>query len=141
MLIEIWERLRGYDKWTKTEATILSSKLVKNEGGWSIKTGPKSYSPWGAWQSKCVISWTDALGSPHTGWYWVSESSRLFQRYDGQTVGIRYDPANPGQYYLRELSRQKARFILTRVFWFMYLAYFGARFFSDLGSWLLRHLR
>jgi hypothetical protein len=25
MLIEIWERLRGYDKWIQTEATVQSS--------------------------------------------------------------------------------------------------------------------
>jgi hypothetical protein len=27
MLIEIWERLRGYDKWVQTEAKIESSNL------------------------------------------------------------------------------------------------------------------
>lgn len=141
MLIELWERLRGYDKWIQTEATIKSSKLVKMQPGWPWKTGHKSQNPDGGWQSNCVISWTDALGSSHTGRYWVSERSRLFQRYDGQTVGIRYDPAKPGEYYLRELSRQKARFILKRLFWFVYLAYFTAGLFSDYGPSLMRHLR
>jgi hypothetical protein len=43
MLIEIWERLRGYDKWIKTEATVQSSELVdrladprKTKGVWRL---------------------------------------------------------------------------------------------------------
>ncbi|MGA9673519.1 MAG: DUF3592 domain-containing protein [Terracidiphilus sp.] len=141
MLAEIWERLRGYDKWTATEATILSSKLVKMKPERPWKTGHKSQSPDGGWQSNCVISWTDALSSSHKGRYWVSEGSRLFQLYDGQTVGIRYDPANPVEYYLRELSRQKARFILKRVFLFVYLAFLCWRAVLDFGPSLVRHLR
>jgi hypothetical protein len=37
MLIEIWERLRGYDKWIETEAKIESSKveeeIIRNSHG------------------------------------------------------------------------------------------------------------
>jgi hypothetical protein len=33
MLIELWEHLRGYDKWIQTEATIQSTDLAEVELG------------------------------------------------------------------------------------------------------------
>jgi len=113
MLIEIWERLRGYDKWIQTEATIKSSDL-EDLGFGSFRTFRNDKSCRmglnDQWQSKCLISWTDASGIPRTGSYAVSERSPLFHLYEGKTVSIRYNPACPEKYYLRELFWHKATF-------------------------------
>jgi hypothetical protein len=107
MLIEIWERLRGYDKWTQTEATIKSSDLKEVEVGRSRTTRFSDSEPIYEWQSICVLAWTDALGNPRTSEYAVSENSPLFQLYDGQTVTIRYNSAKPEQFYLRGVLGSK----------------------------------
>jgi len=43
MLIEIWEHLRGYDKWIQTEATIQSSDLAE------VDLSDIRYSRFGRW--------------------------------------------------------------------------------------------
>jgi hypothetical protein len=138
MLIEIWERLRGYDKWTKTDATILSSELVEPQAGLprSERSGKRGSAL--QWRSTCVISWTDKSGSAHNATYTVSDSSRLFQCYDGQTVSIRYNPVNADEYYLRALFRDKA-FMAT--FWCVYFAVCLGSPIIHLVGWLIRHLR
>ena len=85
MLIEIWERLRGYDKWIQTEATIKSSDLEEVEVGGA---NSRYYidQPIDEWGSFCEIVWTDASGKLHTAEYEVSENSPLFQLYDGTFV-------------------------------------------------------
>jgi hypothetical protein len=107
MLIEIWERLRGYDKWTQTEATIRSSDLKEVEVGRSRARRYSDSEPIYEWQSICVLAWTDAFGKSHTAEYTVSENSPLFQLYDGQKTTIRYNPANPEQFYLRGVLGSK----------------------------------
>ena len=108
MLIEIWERLRGYNKWIQTEATIKSSKLA------DVEIGKIRYSRWSEdesvdeWQSNCAVAWRDRAGVSHEAEFTVAEDSPLFQLYDGQTVIIRYNPANPDQFYLRGISGSKA---------------------------------
>lgn len=102
MLIEIWERMRGYDKWTPVEAMILSSKLDDVE----VADMPQRYGGGKIyeWQSTCVISWKDSNGKEHKTGFEVSENSPLFQLYDGQTVTIRYNPANPDEFYQRGVA-------------------------------------
>jgi len=119
MLIEIWERLRGYDKWTQTEATILSSDLV------------------GQALSKNVIEWNDVSGKSHTAKYSVHSSSRLYQLYDGQTVIVRYNQANPDRYYFRELFRYR---VLVVLFWSIFYIFCLSSSIIDFATWLLRHL-
>jgi hypothetical protein len=95
MLIEMWERLRGYDKWVETEAAIKSSELAEVE---VRRIRPNRFSeaePVDEWHSTCELAWTDKAGTQHTDQFEVAEGSPLFQLYDGQTVNIRYDPANP----------------------------------------------
>lgn len=106
MLIEIWERLRGYDKWIQTEATIKSSDLEEVEVGGA---NSRYYidQPIDEWGSFCEIVWTDASGKLHTAEYEVSENSPLFQLYDGQTIIIRYNPTYPDLYYIRGVLRSK----------------------------------
>jgi hypothetical protein len=107
MLIELWERLRGFDKWTQTEAKIKSSNLAEVEIG-SVRVSRWSDSETvDEWESNCTLAWTDAAGKPHEADFTVAEDSSLFQLYDGQTVTIRYNPSNPDQFHLRGVFGSK----------------------------------
>jgi len=101
MLIGIWERIRGYNGWTVTKATIMSSTVTKVEAAWSRLYGKSE--PVETWWSSCRIEWTDKAGRSHSASYAIPEGSPLFQLYDGNTVVIRYDPLRPDQYYFRDL--------------------------------------
>ncbi len=125
MLIEIWEHLRGYDKWVEAEATIESAQLIDR-----LTRRPKP--PWwrwlsyvdllvNPWQANCAIAWTDAGGARYLGSYAVCEKDPLFQKYEGQRVSIRYNPANPEQYYLLEGASRRALFSLLNWAFFSYM--------------------
>lgn len=56
MIIEFWERLRGYEKWIETHATIASASTeekVRSERSWGT-----TYT----YGSGDVLIWTDANG-------------------------------------------------------------------------------
>jgi hypothetical protein len=121
MLIELWERLRGFDKWTQTQAKIKSSNLAEVEIG---KIPTSILGSWGSfeaiveWQSTCLVTWTEASGKSHEAEFKVAENSPLFQLYDGQTVTIRYNPANPDQFHLRGLLGSRFHTWINRVYIF-----------------------
>jgi len=119
MLLEFWERLRGYDKWIETAATINSSDLAEVEIGKARMTRFSDWEPIDEWQSKCQLAWTDASRASHTATYAVAEDSPLFQLYDGQTVAIRYNPARPDQFYLRGVLGSKVRTGIKKTFYFI----------------------
>ena len=118
MLIELWERLRGYDKWIEAEATIQSSNLTEERIG-EEKHRFTEDEPIYEWQSMNSVAWKDLTGQLHTGQYRVSENSSLFQVYDGQTVKIRYSPNNPDKFYLRGVIQSNTKTALQR---FVYAA-------------------
>lgn len=98
MLIELWERLRGYDKWVETEATVEKSQVTthENDGGqYSI--------------SDDLLMWVDTLSDRHRAAFAVREDSPLYQLVDGSTIPIRYNPADPEQLYIRELLQTRVR--------------------------------
>ena len=94
MLIEFWERLRGYDKWVETEATVESSRIENIP----IRGGEIH-------QSDDVLLWTDNNGERHRGYLEVQGDSSLYQLVQDSKISIRYNPADPDQYYLRELLK------------------------------------
>jgi hypothetical protein len=96
MLIEIWERLRGYDKWIKAEATVESSRVEHIQ----VRTG-------GYEQSDKVLLWTDGTGERHRAYLEVTAGSPLNNLLLDPGIEIRYDPADPDQYYLRELLKYR----------------------------------
>jgi gamma-glutamylcyclotransferase (GGCT)/AIG2-like uncharacterized protein YtfP len=102
MLITNRQRLRGSDKWPKVEAKILSSEIREPLAA-DFDLGPSSSFDLEC-ENRCTISWTDTSGREHISEYGVPESSPLFELYDGQTVTIRYDPADPDDFYLREAA-------------------------------------
>ena len=103
MLIEIWERLRGYDKWIETEATIPSADVEKTAH--MDRRGNVSYT----YGSGDEISWMDESGQKHSAEFKVSDDSPLYQLVGGEKVLIRYNPSNPDEYHYPELLR--ARFV------------------------------
>jgi len=98
MLIEIWERLRGYDKWIQTEATVESSKV---EETLDSESGGIAYS------SGDVLVWMDQQGEHQRAYFTVPDDSPLYQLVEGATITIRFNPADPDQYYLRELLQSR----------------------------------
>jgi hypothetical protein len=107
MLIEIWERLSGYNKWPRTEATIKSSDLAEVEIGRVRYSSFSEGEPVDEWKSANVLTWRDAAGSIHEAEYTVAEDSPLFQLYDGQRISIRYNPLHPDQFYLRGVTSSR----------------------------------
>jgi hypothetical protein len=89
MLIEGWERLRGYDNWTPTLATVKSS-TVSRDGEF-------------IWRSTCEIEWRDQNQIEHTAVFNAFEESSLYQLTEGDTIEIQINPAKPSQFYLRGL--------------------------------------
>jgi|HubBroStandDraft_5_1064220.scaffolds.fasta_scaffold51665_2 hypothetical protein len=102
MLIEIWERLRGYDKWIEVAAKIESSEVEKtpitDRSGRVI-----DYS----YESGDMLTWTDRQGEKQYADFTVPDDSPLYQLVGGEAVTIRYNPARPDQYYFRELLRTR----------------------------------
>jgi hypothetical protein len=105
MLIEIWERLRGYDKWIPTEAKVESSK---------VKETLDPESGYIAYSSGDLLVWTDQQGEHQRAYFTVPDDSPLYQLVEGATVTIRYNPADPYQYYLRELLQTRIHMAVSR---------------------------
>jgi hypothetical protein len=102
MLIEIWERLRGYDKWVEADATIESSDptIYQSRG--------HDYS-----HSDDVIVWTDTAGDKHRAPFTVQVDSPLFQLVQDSKISIRYNPVDPEEFYFRELLQTRVRRVVS----------------------------
>jgi hypothetical protein len=114
MLIEVWERLRGYHKWAETQAVLESANVEKDA------TGPFDN------LSAETLSWNDRTGQKHSAKFTVPDDSPLFKLAPGESVTIRYNPAAPAQFYLRELLRSRVHFIFrTILFWIFIIFVFA----------------
>jgi hypothetical protein len=126
MLIEIWERLRGYDKWIETEAEVESSKVSETLDS---ESGNVTYG------SGEVLVWADQQGENQRAYFTVPDDSPLYQFVGGESIPIRYNPAEPDEYYLRELVETRIHTIAKRVVIPLVLICFYALF-----AWLgMRH--
>jgi hypothetical protein len=104
MFIELWERLRGYDKWVQTEAKIESSQVRRqpvDEPFYAMKATGSGYEN----VVGDVITWVDDRGEHQYATFDVTQDSKLSQLLDGDSVKIRYDPAQPDRFYYRDLLR------------------------------------
>jgi hypothetical protein len=106
MLIEIWERLRGYDRWVQAEAGVKSSKLAEVQV-FNSRAAKE-------WRSASTLEWTDEAGKKHTASYVVSDNSPLFQLYEGQKINIRFNPANPNEFYLPGVLKSR---VMSAIKW------------------------
>lgn len=100
MLIEIWEHLRGYDRWMPTVATVQSTELSRVGEIGNDKSKPPIAL---GWESVCKITWLDQNQVERTAIFQAYEESPLYQLVEGNTVEIRFNPTNPSEYYLRGL--------------------------------------
>jgi hypothetical protein len=123
MLIEIWERLRGYDKWVQAEARVELSKVEKRKDSYS------------GWVATNVISWKDLSGATRIANFSVSGDSPLYQLIGGETVTIRYNPANPDKYYFHDLLQSRAHTVFQATVFALIFA--GLLFLMDLPSLLM----
>ncbi|HEY1578750.1 MAG TPA: DUF3592 domain-containing protein, partial [Terracidiphilus sp.] len=55
------------------------------------------------------LLWKDRQGEEHNAEFKVDDESSLYQLVGGECVTIRYNPAQPDQYYYRELLRSRIR--------------------------------
>lgn len=60
MLIELWERLHGYDKWIETQALIVSGERVRRK---FVLPSERS----GSQFSSDLLTWTDQEGQRQYG--------------------------------------------------------------------------
>jgi hypothetical protein len=116
MLIERWERLRGYDQWTITTARYESAEFKQT--GHLERNGDITYT----YASEDELVWTDTSGSRHSASFAVPDDSPLYQNIGGESVEIRYDPARPDRYYYRELLQTRLATLRKRILWTLGLA-------------------
>ncbi len=137
MFMELWESLCGYDKWTPTEATVESSNYSDREviDGYNTQavdglTRPETTT---VSRSTSLITWTDESGKLYKSQYTVTKPSPLFEMYGGEKLAIRYNPANPRDFYLREL-RQGEMYSMFRKVLYVILAVAAGIY------WYMRHM-
>lgn len=95
MLIEVWERLRGYDKWIPVDAKVFSAAEIRKKLGKRYQVSPSSQF------SGELLVWRDLADETHFGPFVTHETSPLYQLLDGETIRIRYNPEAPDRYYCR----------------------------------------
>ena len=95
MLIEFWERLRGYDKWPETEATIISGQKVRR----ALRLRDPKLNR----VSADMLVWKDQYARKQYGAFVTYDTSALYQLLEGESILIRYDPSRPNRYYNRSL--------------------------------------
>jgi hypothetical protein len=100
MLIEAWERLHGYHRWTPTTAIVQSAELCRVG---ELGHGESKPSTALGWESACTMKWKDQNQVEHTAVFHAYEESPLYQLVEGNTVELRFNPSNPSEYYLRGL--------------------------------------
>ncbi|MGB7987562.1 MAG: DUF3592 domain-containing protein [Terracidiphilus sp.] len=120
MLIEIWERLRGYDKWVQVEATIESSNVEETKQTLHGQPAPST------WASRDELVWSDRQGQRRSAEFKIPDDSPLYQLIGGETVTIRYNPAKPEKFYYRELLRTRVHTAIKVIF--LGLLFLGALF-------------
>jgi hypothetical protein len=98
MLVELWERFRGYNDWILAEATIESSQMEDHEVS---HRGQVSH----LYESGDTIVWIDRQGNRQTAFCRVPDDSALYQLIGGEKIAIRYNPDKPDQYFFPELLK------------------------------------
>jgi hypothetical protein len=116
MFLELWERLRGYDKWVQTQATIERSDVT------TTTYTTRSDEDLVVHDAGDVITWSDPSGEKQYATFDVEEGSPLFQLVGGDSVTIRYDPARPDRFYYRDLLRSRVKSACKAILTFLVIA-------------------
>jgi len=138
MLIEIWERIRGYDKWIQTEAKVASSDLIEIDFPLAQHRTSQPHAALG-WKSTCQIVWSDHNCNQHSGSFEAVEESPLYQLCEGESISIRFNPTNPDQFYVSGLLHSNVLSGLKATLWTIILvlvliAFFVPEIFRFLSS-------
>jgi hypothetical protein len=112
MLIEFWEKFRGYNKWVDATATIKSSKLNEQVVGHD-RAGRAFY----GWFGDEWLTWKDSSGVEQSEPMTVSEDSPVFQCIEGNTIVVRYNPADPSEFYIREQLKYQLNRAVKIILW------------------------
>ena len=118
MLMAIWEWLHGYRKWTATEARV---EFLKEEHLYHDKEGKDLHY---SYVTGRRLVWTDAAGQPHSAPLKQLDDKPPYLLAEGEAETIRYNPANPDQFYCRKLSALRVRHIFTVAFTILAVAAF-----------------
>jgi hypothetical protein len=100
MILEIWERLRGFDKWPQVEATIQSSAVEK-------ATRLRKGSRVDEWKTVYEIAWTDPAGLLQRKQMALPGMSRDLNLIDGVGISVRYKPTDYSKFFIREELRRR----------------------------------
>jgi hypothetical protein len=120
MLIELWECLRGYDKWIETEAEVKSAELSEiNFPGSKDRRNKQENAI--AWNSECRFVWQDPAGVQHAGSFVADEESSLYQLSEGEKFSIRINPRNLEDFYIRGLLESDVMSAWKTALWFTML--------------------
>jgi hypothetical protein len=109
MLIELWERLRGYHKWPQAEATV---EFVKQEHTYHDSAGKELHY---SYTTGDRLVWVDSGGEKRSAPFTPPGKGKdpKFQFAEGETATIRYNPANPEQYFFPRLSAMRVRYFVS----------------------------
>jgi hypothetical protein len=107
MLMEIWEHLRGYRRWTQAEAKV---EFLKEEHLYHDKDGKDLHYSYVTGQR---LAWTDSTGTAHYAPLKKLGDDAKYQLAEGEAETIRYNPANPVQFYCRRISELKVRYYVS----------------------------
>jgi hypothetical protein len=108
MLIDRWERFKGYDKWPEVHARIeweRSWGLPWTGGIESPGGNPVSMGGMRTMLKQLRICYRDPHGSTQSRSVWLLFCFTLFLLRPGDSFYIRCSPENPCQLYLREQTK------------------------------------
>jgi hypothetical protein len=110
MFIELWEWLRGYDKWLPAQATV---EYVKEGHTYREASGKELHYSYTTGER---LVWTDAHGQKCTAPLKPPSKDPEYQFSEGETAAIRYNPAKPDEYYFRKLTTMRVRYFFVTAF-------------------------
>ncbi len=103
MLIERWERFKGYDRWPEVEASIeWEDSWGPPSGG--AQGGDGSYIPVRGFRAvikRFHVQYHGIDGSRHTGNVWAFCGLGISALRPGDRLYVRCSPENPNRIYLR----------------------------------------
>jgi hypothetical protein len=101
LILEFWERLRGFDQWPLTEGKVRSSAVhrttLRGKGGRLVDS----------WRTVLEVEWTDPDGLQRTRKIGLRAVSSDFNSIGSTNLSVRYKPTDYSKFFVREELRQK----------------------------------
>ena len=119
MLIDLWEKFRGYDKWVETHASV--SAATVQQSAVIVGSAKKTNQSQNALfiNSAVRIQWNGPDGKTYSEKFEAAEESPLYQLCEGDTLTVRMNPRRPDEIYIPGLLESELmagwKFILVVV--------------------------